>query len=233
MDRATRARLAISCLDLTDLDPDLSAEALRALVDRATSASVAALCVHWSRVEEARVLLADSTVCLAAVAGDFPWARAPSTERLNEVERAVQLGADEIDVALPRGIDHARSEVVALRTGAGTARLKVIIETGELGSAEEIARVARAAIEGGADFIKTSTGTERAPGATLQSTQVLTSVVGDHDAVGIKVSGGISTPDIAFAHMDVAESALGNLDPRRFRIGASRLLYGLVSELES
>jgi deoxyribose-phosphate aldolase len=154
-------------------------------------------------------------------------------ERLNEVKSSLELGADEIDVALPRGIDDAHSEVTAFREAAGTARLKVIIETGELDSLDEVARIARAAIEGGTDFVKTSTGTERAPGASIDATQALASVVGAHDAVGIKVSGGISTPDIAFAHMEVAERALGNLDPRRFRIGASRLLDGLVRELGS
>jgi deoxyribose-phosphate aldolase len=236
---ADRAILAVSLLDLTSLGDDDTEERIAALCRRAAAPGpglppAAAVCVLPRFVRFARSELGGSPVRVAAAAGDFPSGRAALSVRLAEVRRAVADGADEIDApaAFARSPDdEAAREVAAIREACGSARLKVILETGALGPEARIRRAAEAAIAAGADFLKTSTG-RIAPGATPEAARVLLEcAAGSERKIGVKVSGGIRTSADAFAYMDLAEQIGGSgvLETSRFRIGASALLDDLAS----
>ena len=234
-----RALLAISLLDLTSLSEDGTEEQIAGLCRRAMAPApgarpAAAVCVLPRFVGSARRALSGSGVRVAAAAGDFPSGQAPLVERLAEIRRAVADGADEIDapatfVRNPDAV--AAREVAAMREACGGAALKVILETGALGSPDRIRRAAEAAIAEGADFLKTSTG-KVAPGATPDAVRrLLECAAAAGRRVGVKASGGIRTRGDAFRWLDLAEEILGAgaLEPPRFRIGASSLLDDLVA----
>ena len=241
----------MTCCDLTTLEPDDDAGRVRSLARKAIRPSdkddsvphVAALCTWWNLTHFAVQALGRSNVRVAAVAGDFPSGRRSLSDKLREVEAAVGDGAHEIDAVINRqmflsgDLKGVFEEVVAMRTAVGAARLKVILETGELGSAAAIRRAALVAMAGGADMIKTSTG-KTSPGATPEAALIMADAIEDFEEttgrrVGLKVSGGIRSADSAMTYMSLFREHRGetSLVPKLFRIGASSLLDAIVGEL--
>jgi deoxyribose-phosphate aldolase len=243
--------LAIRMIDLTTLEGAdtpgkvraLSAKAVRPEPGDASVPSVAAVCVYPSLVAVARRALAGTTVKVASVATAFPSGQAPLDVKLADVRAAVEAGADEIDMVIDRGaflsgrIGEVYDEVVAVKEACGEAHLKVILETGELGTYDAVRRASLVAIAGGADFIKTSTG-KVSPAATLPVTLCMLEAIRDvHDetglVVGMKPAGGIRTAKQAIQYLCVLHETLGLewLTPDRFRFGASSLLNDLLLQL--
>ena len=184
-------------------------------------------------IPTASAALKGSTVKVAAVATYFPSGAAALDVKLLDVREAVGLGADEIDMVIDRGAflagDYARvyDEIVAVKEAAGEAHLKVILETGELETYDNVRRASVLAMAAGADFIKTSTGKVQ-PAATLPVTLVMLEAIRDfHEqtgrAVGMKPAGGIRTSKEAIAYLTVLYETLGPawMTPDRFRFGAS------------
>ena len=186
-----------------------------------------------------------SGVKVASVAADFPSGRAPREQRVAEIEAVSAAGAEEIDAVIDReaflvkGEEAVFADVSAYRGAAGGRRLKVILETGHLNDHQLIRSAAVAALAGGADMLKTSTGKTQ-PGATLPAALVLADTLKDFysltgRAAGLKVSGGIRTTEDALKYLRVVEQVLGGewRTPQRFRIGASSLLEDLVARARS
>ena len=252
--RADVLRLIVKCVDLTTLEGDDTPGRIRALCAQAlrpdpadpTVGSVAAVCVYPLFAGLASEILAGTPVAVAAVAGAFPSGLSPLAVRAAEVRAAVDAGAAEIDTVLNRSAflsgrrDQAASELRALRRAAGGARLKVILEVGELASPAAIADASRLAMSAGADMIKTSTGKSAAGGATTAAVRTMAEAVADHAArtgrpVGIKVSGGLRAAADAESYVAVVRSVLGDdwLTPERLRFGASGLLNAVTAALVS
>jgi len=243
--------LAIRMMDLTTLEGADTPGKVRALCTKARQPdplepsipSVAAVCVYPSHVRTARKALAGSTVKVASVATAFPSGQAPLEVKLADVRAAVEAGADEIDMVIDRGaflsgrIGQVYDEVVAVKDACGKAHLKVILETGELGTYDAVRRASIVAIAGGADFIKTSTG-KVSPAATLPVTLCMLEVIRDvHDetgiVIGMKPAGGIRTAKQAVQYLCVLHETLGPawLTPELFRFGASSLLNDVLLQL--
>jgi len=243
--------LAIRMMDLTTLEGADTPGKVRALCTKARQPdplepsipSVAAVCVYPSHVRTARKALADSAVKVASVATAFPSGQAPIGVKLADVQAAVEAGADEIDMVIDRGaflsgrIGQVYDEVVAVKDACGKAHLKVILETGELGTYDAVRRASIVAIAGGADFIKTSTG-KVSPAATLPVTLCMLEVIRDvHDetgvVIGMKPAGGIRTAKQAVQYLCVLHETLGPawLTPELFRFGASSLLNDVLLQL--
>ena len=243
--------LAIRMMDLTTLEGADTPGKVRALSVKAMQPdpadpsvpSVAAVCVYPSLVPVARKTLRGSGVKVASVATAFPSGQAPLDVKLADVRAAVDAGADEIDMVIDRGaflsgrIGHVYEEVVAVKEACGDAHLKVILETGELGSYDAVRKASLVAIAGGADFIKTSTG-KVTPAATLPVTLCMLEVIRDvHDetglVIGMKPAGGIRTAKQAIQYLCVLHETLGIewLTPDLFRFGASSLLNDVLLQL--
>ena len=243
--------LAIRMMDLTTLEGAdtpgkvraLSAKAIRPDPLDPTVPSVAAVCIYPSLVRVARRALAGSTVKVASVATAFPSGQASLDVKLEDVRAAVEAGADEIDMVIDRGaflsgrIGQVYDEVVAVKDACGAAHLKVILETGELGTYDAVRRASLVAIAGGADFIKTSTG-KVAPAATLPVTLCMLEVIRDvHEetgaVIGMKPAGGIRTAKQAIQYLCLVHETLGAewLTPDLFRFGASSLLNDVLLQL--
>lgn len=237
--RVALARRAIGLIDLTDLSDTSSAAAVVALCDRAAAHGTAAVCVWPDFVSLASDRLAGTPVRVATVV-NFPT----GDERAHAVGvitgRARADGTDEVDVVLPyrallRGDEgRVRDVLRAARDATGTGLLKVILETGALGTSGHVARAADLAIESGADFVKTSTG-KTAVSATPEAVEVmLERIAASGRPVGLKPSGGISTLDQAAGYLDQADRSWGAdaVGPDRFRFGASGLLGALLTEID-
>jgi deoxyribose-phosphate aldolase len=243
-DTTALARRLLGLIDLTSLnatDDDASVSKLAALA--ATPAGrVAALCI-WPRfIAVGRKALGGSGVPIAVVT-NFPEGASNVAAAADETAEAVKDGADEIDVVFPyRALlsgDEATGVALvrACRAACGPkALLKVILETGQLGSVEHIRRAAELAVEGGAHFIKTSTGKTQ-PGATVQAAQVMIDVIAAAKArgvsVGLKPSGGISSMADAQAYLELYEKRFGagSATAATFRIGASSLMKPVLAAL--
>jgi deoxyribose-phosphate aldolase len=242
--------LAIRCCDLTTLEGTDTPGKVRALSAKAVRPdptdpgvpSVAALVVYPQLVPVAAEALRGSGVRVASVAGGFPSGLAPIEVRLDEIRRAVDDGADEIDIVLNRSAflagryGQAFDEIAASKDASGAAHLKVILETGELGSYDQVRKASVLAMAAGADFIKTSTG-KVTPGATYPSALCMMEAARDFQAqtgrvVGIKVAGGVRLAKQAWTYLVILQETLGPdwLTPERFRIGASTLLNDLLAQ---
>lgn len=241
MSDKTTAERALSLLDLTDLSDDASEASLAALCKKAVSGPVpvAAICV-WPRfVAKARAILgADGPVKIATVV-NFPDGGTAIVPVNLETEQAIADGADEIDLVLPwRGViagqtAQASAMLRNIRMRCGDKTLKVILETGEYPDPSKIRPAAELAIEGGADFIKTSTG-KTAKSATPEAVRTMLMVIGmSGRPVGIKPSGGIRTLADASAYLAMADGIMGPgwVSPRTFRFGASGLYDALVAAI--
>jgi deoxyribose-phosphate aldolase len=232
--------LLIACLDLTSLGEDDDEAVVGALCQRAArpvmddpELHVAAVCL-WPRFASlARRALAGSGVRIAIATGGFPEAARGLRQRLDEIARAIDAGAEEVDVVVNRRLlgdpDALAEELAAMRDVAAGVTWKAILETGALAPGE-LTSAARLAIDAGADFLKTSTGKGH-PGATPAAVAALAGVIGSADRpVGLKVSGGIRATGDALRYLAIVRDALGPAwaDPARFRIGASGLLDDLI-----
>ena len=204
----------------------------------------AAVCIYPNMVRYARRFLGnDSPVQVASVATGFPSGQFPLRTRLDEVRRAVSDGADEIDMVIDRQAflagDHARvfDEIAAIKQACGPAHLKVILETGELVTYDNVRFASRIAMEAGADFIKTSTGKVQ-PAATLPVTLVMFEAIRDYYfetgiRIGMKPAGGIRTAKQSLAYLVMLKETLGDdwLTPDLFRFGASTLLNDVLMQI--
>lgn len=232
---------ALSLIDLTSLEGTDNEATIQTLCQKAVEYGTAAVCVYPSLVKYARKHLHGTPVRIASVAGAFPSGQAPLGLRLQEAEFAISEGADEIDMVISRGkflegdFTAIEEEIVAFRKTCKGILLKVILETGELETEKNIRKASELAIESGADFIKTSTG--KIPvNATLEAVcTMLLAIKVSGKKIGIKPSGGISGEETAVQYMRLTESILGNewLDPKLFRIGASRLAQRIFQRLGS
>ncbi|MCF6475818.1 deoxyribose-phosphate aldolase [Nonomuraea sp. MG754425] len=242
--------LAIRMVDLTTLEGADTPGKVRALAAKAvrpdpadpTAPSVAALCVYPDMVATAARALAGTGVGLASVATGFPAGRTSLEVKLSDTRAAVAAGATEIDMVIDRGAflagDYRKvfDEIVAVKESCGDAHLKVILETGELVTYDNVRRASWLALRAGADFIKTSTG-KVAPAATLPVTLVMLEAVRDYRAatgrqVGVKPAGGIRTTKDAIRYLVLVKEIAGDdwLDPAWFRLGASTLLNDLLMQ---
>ena len=243
--------LVIRMTDLTTLEGKDTPGKIRALAGKArhpdptdpTIPSVAALCVYPNMIATAKQALAGSTVKVASVATYFPSGQTSLEVKLADVRGAVVAGADEIDMVIDRGAFLAGryaqvfDEIVAVKEACGSARLKVILETGELETYDNVRRASVLAMAAGADFIKTSTG-KVTPAATLPVTLVMLEAIRDFftqtgRAVGMKPAGGIRTSREAIAYLTVLYETLGPdwMTPDRFRFGASTLLNDVLMQI--
>jgi len=242
--------LAIRMVDLTTLEGAdtpgkvraLSAKALRPDPADSSCPSAAAVCVYPDLVATARDVLGSSGVHVASVATAFPSGRAARHVKLADTRTAVEAGADEVDMVIDRGAFlsgrylEVFEEIVAVREAAQPAHLKVILETGELQTYDNVRRASWLAMMAGADFIKTSTGKVQ-PAATLPVTLVMLEAVRDFRVatgriIGVKPAGGIRTAKDAIKHLVMVNEVAGPdwLDPDRFRFGASSLLNDLLMQ---
>jgi deoxyribose-phosphate aldolase len=244
--------LAIRCCDLTTLEGSDSPGKIRQLASKAMRPSpvdpkiphVAALCIYPKFVKVAVDVLDGSGVKVASVATAFPSGQAALEARLDEIESAVADGADEVDSVISRGAflagdeHYVFDEVREAKRAAGSAHLKVILETGELGSYDRVRRAGLIAMAAGADTIKTSTGKIK-PAATLPVALVMAEAIRDFadftgKRIGLKVAGGIRTSKDALRFLVIVNETLGPewLDPDLFRIGASSLLNDLLMQID-
>jgi deoxyribose-phosphate aldolase len=242
--------LAISMIDLTTLEGQDTPGKVRALCAKGkqpdpadpTAPKVAAICVYPDRVSTAKAELNGSGIKVASVATAFPSGRTGLDVKLADVRYAVAEGADEVDMVIDRGAFLAGNyhlvydEIVAVRQASEPAHLKVILETGELVTYDNVRRASWLAMLAGADFIKTSTG-KVTPAATLPVTMIMLEAVRDFREqhgrqVGVKPAGGIRTAKDAIRYLVLVNETAGEdwLDPDWFRIGASSLLNDLLMQ---
>ena len=243
--------LAIRTTDLTTLEgadtpgkvAALSSKAVRPDPGDPGIPSVAAVCVYPNLVPVARDRLRGTGVKVAAVATGFPSGQYPTAVKVADVRSAVELGAEEIDMVIDRGAflsgRYAKvyDEVVQVKEACGDAHLKVILETGELGTYDNVRRATLLAIAGGADFVKTSTG-KVSPAATLPVALCMLEAVRDvyeetGRRVGFKAAGGIRQAKQAVQHLVVVHETLGPdwLTPDLYRLGASSLLNDILMQV--
>ena len=243
--------LAIRCMDLTTLEETDTAATVAAMAAKAIAPdptdpsipSVAAVCILPRFVPTAVEATAGSAVRVASVAGGFPTGSGPLEPRLQEIRDVVAMGAHEVDFVLNRSpflggrYAQAFEELVAAREAAAGVLLKVILETGELGSYDRIRQAAMLAMAAGADFIKTSTGKVGAgatlPGALCMMEAALAFQRDTGNEVGIKIAGGVRRAEQAIQYLLLARETLGEgwQRPERFRIGASSLLDDALVEI--
>jgi deoxyribose-phosphate aldolase len=242
--------LAIRMVDLTTLEGADTHGKVRALASKAmrpdpadpSCPATAAVCVYPDMVATAKQTLGDSGVQVAAVATAFPSGRAQLDVKLADTRDAVEAGADEIDMVIDRGAflaghyKQVYDEIVAVRAACGPAHLKVILETGELQTYDNVRRASWLAMMAGAHFIKTSTGKVQ-PAATLPVTLIMLEAVRDFrdqtgQMVGVKPAGGIKTTKDAIKYLVMVNETCGDdwLDPDWFRFGASTLLNDLLMQ---
>jgi deoxyribose-phosphate aldolase len=251
---------AITCMDLTTLSGDDTEERVRRLCAKARhpvqqdlverlgieqlGIKVAAVCVYHTFVETALHALNGSGIHIAAVSTGFPTGLSPLTERVAEIRRSLEAGADEIDVVITRAhVFGARwqalyDEIAAFKQACGTAHMKVILGTGDLVTLRNVARASFVAMMAGADFIKTSTGKE-STNATLPVSLVMIRAIREYAqrtgmAVGFKPAGGIRTAKQSLDWLAMMKEELGNswLRAEMFRFGASGLLGDIERQLE-
>ena len=251
---------AISCMDLTTLSGDDTDERVRRLCAKARQPiqqelveklgieelqlHVGAVCVYHLFVETARRALEGTNIPVAAVSTGFPAGLSPLEERIAEIRRSVEAGAQEIDVVITRahvfGAQWQKlyDEIVAFKDACGPAHLKVILGTGDLLTLRNVARASLVAMMAGADFIKTSTGKETV-NAVLPVGVVMTRAIREYAeetgmAVGFKPAGGIRTAKQSLEWLALMKEELGNswLDAHLFRFGASGMLADIERQLE-
>ena len=251
---------AITCMDLTTLSGDDTDERVRRLCAKARQPlqqelvqelgiesldiKVAAVCVYHTFVETARRAIEGSGIHVAAVSTGFPAGLSPFEERVAEIRRSVEAGADEIDVVITRAhVFGAKwqtlyDEIAAFKNACGPAHLKVILGTGDLMTLRNVARASFVAMMAGADFIKTSTGKE-AVNATLPVSLVMTRTIREYAqetgmAVGFKPAGGIRTAKQSLEWLALMKEELGDswLKAELFRFGASGMLADIERQLE-
>lgn len=244
-------KLALSMIDLTTLEGKDSLGKVRQLCYKASHLhdqfsnlpQVAAVCMYPNMVEVAKKALKSSSIKIAAVATAFPSGMATLEAKLNEVKSVVDAGVDEVDMVISRGrflqgdYSYVFDEVAKVKNTCGQAHLKVILETGELITLDNVRKASDLAMEAGADFIKTSTGKVK-PAATPSVVLVMLEAIRDFykrtgKIVGMKPAGGISTAKLAIQYLVMVRETLGQewLTPDRFRFGASSLANDILMQI--
>ena len=244
-------KLAMSMMDLTTLEAkdtpgkvrQLCAKAMRPYEAMPDLPSAAAVCVYPTMVRVAKEALGNSGVKVAAVATAFPSGMSTRKVKLDETKFAVNEGADEIDMVISRGhflageFNYVFDEIAAVKEACGEAHLKVILETGELSTLDNVRKASDIAMYAGADFIKTSTGKVQ-PAATLPVTLVMLEAIRDFyykegKMIGMKPAGGIATAKLAIQYLVVLNETLGEawMNPNYFRFGASSLANDLLMQI--
>lgn len=244
-------KLAMSMMDLTTLEAkdtpgkvrQLCAKAMRPYDAMPDLPSAAAICVYPTMVRVAKEALGNSGVKVAAVATAFPSGMSTRKVKLDETKFAVNQGADEIDMVISRGhflageYNYVFDEIAAVKEACGEAHLKVILETGELSTLDNVRKASDIAMYAGADFIKTSTGKVQ-PAATLPVTLVMLEAIRDFyykegKMIGMKPAGGIATAKLAIQYLVVLNETLGEawMNPNYFRFGASSLANDLLMQI--
>lgn len=245
-------KMAVSMIDLTTLEGKdsrgkvhaMCRKAIKPLEEDESMPYVAAVCVYPSLIKYAKEILNGSGVKVASVASSFPSGQSPLNIRIEEVKRAISLGADEVDMVISRGeflsgnYEYTFKEISEIKQACGDIHLKVILETGELETYDNIRKVSLIAMMAGADFIKTSTGKVQ-PAATLPVSLVMMEAIRDFYfdtgiMVGMKAAGGIRNTKEAISYLVLVKETLGDawLTPDLFRIGASSLLNDLLMQYE-
>jgi deoxyribose-phosphate aldolase len=243
--------LAIRCMDLTTLEGADTPGKAAALCSKAVRPdptdpnipSVAAICVYENLVPTCVERLQGTGVHVASVATGFPSGQYPTDLKVADARRAVELGADEVDMVIDRGAflsgRYAKvyDEIVQVKEACGPAHLKVILETGELGTYDNVRRATLLSIAAGADFVKTSTG-KISPAATLPVALCMLEAIRDvyeetGRRVGFKAAGGIRQAKQAVQHLVLVHETLGPewLTPDLYRLGASSLLNDILMQL--
>jgi len=244
-------KLALSMIDLTTLEGMDTAGKVKQLCYKAMHPhdaltnipTVAAICVYPQQVGVAKKMLSGSAIKLASVATAFPSGQANLEAKLSDTKYAVDQGADEIDMVISRGeflagnYQYIFDEIATIKEACGEAHLKVILETGELDTLDNVRKASEIAMYAGADFIKTSTGKIQ-PAATMQVTYVMLNAIKDYylktgKMIGMKPAGGISTSKIALQYLVMLNEVLGGawMNKDYFRFGASSLTNDVLMQL--
>lgn len=244
-------KMALNMIDLTTLEGKDTPGKVRQLCYKArhlhdlhpSLPTVAAVCVYPSMVQIAKKEVEGSGVKVASVSTAFPSGQAPLEVKILDTKFAVSEGADEIDMVISRGkflqgeYNYVFDEIATIKEACGSARLKVILETGELVTLDNVRKASDLAIHAGADFIKTSTGKIQ-PAATMQVTYTMLMAIKDHFdrtglMVGMKPAGGISTAKLALHNLVMVKELLGDawLKNEWFRFGASSLANDVLMQI--
>tara|TARA_B100001758_G_C18299038_1_gene551307 strand:+ start:96 stop:995 length:900 start_codon:yes stop_codon:yes gene_type:complete len=245
-------RLSLSMIDLTTLDGQDTIDKVKKLCYKAKNiydssidnTTVAAVCVYPTFVAVAKKELEGSNINIASVATAFPSGQSSLEVKILDTKCAVDQGADEIDMVISRGkflsgeFNFVYDEIAAVKEACGKAHLKVILETGELDTLDNIRKASDLAIYAGADFIKTSTG-KVSPAATMPVTFVMLNAIKDYYIktglkIGMKPAGGISTSKIALQYLVMLKETLGDdwMTKNFFRFGASSLVNDILMQLK-
>jgi len=244
-------RLALNMVDLTTLEGSDTPGKVKQLCNKALNPhgllpnlpKVAAVCVYPSQVRTAKKALNGANINVASVATVFPSGQAKLSIKLDDTRFAVDEGADEIDMVISRGEflrgnhNYVFDEIAAVKEACGKARLKVILETGELSTLDNVRKASEISILAGADFIKTSTGKIQ-PAATMPVTLVMLETIRDYYyatgiKVGMKPAGGISNAKLALSYLVMVNETLGDgwMNNEFFRFGASSLANDLLRQI--
>ena len=244
-------KLVLNMIDLTTLEGKDTPGKVRQMCYKANHLhdsfpglpSVAAVCVYPSMVKLAKSLVKNSTVKVASVSTAFPSGQAPIDVKISDTKFAVDQGADEIDMVISRGkflageFSFVYDEIAQIKEVCGKSRLKVILETGELATLDNVRKASDLAIHAGADFIKTSTGKIQ-PAATMQVTYTMLMAIRDYYdetgiMIGMKPAGGISNSKLALHNLVMVKEVLGEewLTNKWFRFGASSLANDVLMQI--
>lgn len=244
-------KLVLNMIDLTTLEGKDTQGKVRQMCYKANHLhdsfpglpSVAAVCVYPSMVKLAKSLVKNSTVKVASVSTAFPSGQAPIDVKISDTKFAVDQGADEIDMVISRGkflageFSFVYDEIAQIKEVCGKSRLKVILETGELATLDNVRKASDLAIHAGADFIKTSTGKIQ-PAATMQVTYTMLMAIRDYYdetgiMIGMKPAGGISNSKLALHNLVMVKEVLGEewLTNKWFRFGASSLANDVLMQI--
>jgi len=244
-------KLALSMIDLTTLEGKDSPGKVKQLCYKAAHLhdpfpdlpSVAAVCIYPTMVSTAKTALEGTGIKVASVATAFPSGMTSLKNKLEEVKMVVDAGADEVDMVISRGqflkgeYHYVSDEISEVKAMCGKAHLKVILETGELATLDNVRMASDIAMEGGADFIKTSTG-KISPAATPPVVLVMLEAIRDYykktgQKIGMKPAGGISQAKLAIQYLVMVRETLGEewLNPGLFRFGASSLANDVLMQI--
>lgn len=245
-------KLVLSMIDLTTLEGKDTEGKVKQLCYKAAHLhdvipglpTVAAICVYPTMVKTAKRALEGTNIKVASVATGFPSGQTTTEIKISDTQFAVDSGADEVDMVISRGeflegnYNYVFDEIAEVKAACGSVRLKVILETGELSTLDNVRKASEIAMHAGADFIKTSTGKVQ-PAATMPVTLVMLEAIRDFyyntgKMIGMKPAGGISTAKNALQYLVMVKETLGNawLTNEWFRFGASSLANDVLMQLQ-
>lgn len=244
-------KIILSLIDLTTLNTQDTVSKVTAMCEKVNNfeshfpvyKNVAAICVYPAFVEQVKKIIRIKKFNIASVTGGFPSSQTFISVKLAETNIAVEKGATEVDMVISVGkflekeYQKVSDEIALIKTAAGNAHLKVILETGLLPTFYDIYLAGMLSMEAGADFIKTSTG-KTEPAATPEAVYIMVNAIKEYVSntgriVGIKPAGGIVSPEQALVYFAIVKEVLGDkwLNPELFRFGASRLANNLLSKI--